>query len=294
YAFIFAIIIGTLYSAADEFHQYFVPARKVNPWDVVAGSIGLAMAQVILFIRNRLSTRYIKKDALDLKLAVILIALSIIFILIPPFNQTFLRIILALPLLLFLPGYLFIAAMFPRRGELTPIERFTLSIGISIAITVFDGFALNYTPWGFRPNSIVLSLSIIMGILLIVAYYQRWRHGEAAYDFSFRDITSFYRTLRSKETETGPDYDPALEKTLIKTMVIAILLVSAMLIYAKVTTEPEKFTALYILGANGKAENYPAEVRIGEASTIMVGVEILAFERQYHLQVCSSMGKYQS
>jgi hypothetical protein len=56
-------------------------------------------------------------------------------------------------------------------------------------------------------------------------------------------------------------------------MVIAILIVTAMVIYTKVTTEPEKFTALYILGANGKADNYSTEVSIGEPSTILVGVE---------------------
>ena len=60
---------------------------------------------------------------------------------------------------------------------------------------------------------------------------------------------------------------------LIKTMIIAILIVTAMLIYAKLTYEPEKFTALYILGENGKAENYPTQVSVGEKSTILVGVE---------------------
>jgi len=275
YASVFAVIIGTAFGATDELHQFFVPGRRANIWDLAADSTGVIIAQALIYTRNRLSGSSKKSMAstLDLKLAVILIAASIIFILVPPFNQTFLRMILALPLLLFLPGYLFISVMFPRRGELGPIERFTLSIGLSIAIFVFDGFALNYTPWGFRPNSIVISLSAIMGLLLIGAYLQRWRCGETGYGFSSRDITSFYHTIRSKETETGPEYDPALEKMLIKTMIIAILLVSAMLIYAKVTTEPEKFTALYILGANGKAENYLPGVSIGEPAAVLVGVE---------------------
>ncbi len=273
HAFIFAVIIGTAYGASDELHQSFVPGRTASIWDLLADSIGISMAQAVIFMKERFSTSKKKVSTLDLKLSIILIILSIIFILIPSFNQTFFRIIFALPLLLFLPGYLLIAAMFPKRGELSPIERFTLSIGLSIAITVFDGFALNYTPWGYRPNSIVISLSLIMGILLTAGYLQRQRLRENAYGFSTEDIASFYRTLRSKETETGPEYNPALEKMLIKTMVIAILLVSAMLVYAKVTTEPEKFTALYILGANGKAENYPTEVRIGEPTSLFVGVE---------------------
>lgn len=210
---------------------------------------------------------------LDLSMAIIFTILSVIFILIPPFNQTFLRIIFALPLLLFLTGYMLIAAMFPRRKELSAIERFTLSIGLSIAITVFDGFGLNYTRWGFRPNSITISLSIILCILFLITIIQRWRYGKESYSFSLGDIRSFYKSVRTKETQTGTEYDPALEKMLIKTMIIAILIVTAMLIYVKVTYEPEKFTTLYILGENGKAENYPAEVWVGEPSTILVGVE---------------------
>ncbi len=272
-AFIFAIIIGTAYGASDEFHQSFVPGRTASIWDLLADFTGVALAQAAVFIYGGLSDKK-KASTLDLKLVLILMLLSILFILVPPFNQTYLRIILALPLLLFMPGYLFITVMFPRKGELSPIERFTLSIGMSIAITVFDGFALNYTPWGFRPHSIVMSLSLIMVLMLIAAYLQRRRRlGEQAYDFSIEHIKSFFRTLKSKETETCPEYDPALEKMLIKTMIIAILIVSVMLVYAKVTTEPEKFTALYILGEKGKAENYLTDVRIGETSTILTGVE---------------------
>lgn len=215
---------------------------------------------------------------LDMKLAAALIILSILFILIPPFNQTFLRIILALPLLLFLPGYLFICVMFPGRSELGSIERLTLSIGLSIAITVFDGFALNYTPWGFRPNSIVISLSVIMGILLIVTNHQRSKLKEKGYTFSSEDIIAFYRVLTSKKTETGPEYDPALEQTLIKTMVFLILLVSAVVVYANVARVPEKFTAFYILGSNGMAENYPSEIYINIPTKILVGIENHEYE----------------
>ncbi|MDD5616174.1 MAG: DUF1616 domain-containing protein [Candidatus Methanoperedens sp.] len=209
----------------------------------------------------------------DIRLSIFLIIFSIIFILIPPFSQTFIRILIALPFLLFLPGYLLISLMFPKKGELSTIERFTLSIGLSIAIVVFDGFGLNYTPWGFRPNSIVISLSIIMGALLLATYFKRKKLGADAYEFSFNDIRSFYFILKSKDPESGPEYDPALEKTLIRTMIIAIILVSAVVLYANLTREPEKFTAFYILGSSGKAENYPDEVYINMPMSLLTGIE---------------------
>ena len=212
-------------------------------------------------------------DNVDLYFIPVFLVLSILFILIPPYNEGFLRIIFALPLLLLMPGYMFIAAMFPKRGDLGAIERFTLSIGLSIAITVFDGFGLNYTQWGFRPDSITISLSIIIMLLLLITFIQRWRYGNESYSFSIGDILSFFNILKTKETQNGPEYDPALEKMLIKTMIIAILIVSAMLIYGKMTQEPEKFTALYILGENRTAENYSTQLSVGEQSSILVGVE---------------------
>lgn len=215
---------------------------------------------------------------LDLKIAFIVIIVSIIFILVPPFDQTFVRIFIAIPFLLFFPGYLFIALMFPRKGELTAIERFTLSIGLSIAIFVFDGFGLNYTTWGFRPNSIVISLSIFMFFTIITAYVRRRKLGEFAYDFSRDDIISFIQILKSKDTETGPEYDPGLEKTLIRTMIFLIILVSAVVVYANVTREPEKFTAFYILGPNGMAENYPENITINTQMNLMTGIENHEFE----------------
>lgn len=221
--------------------------------------------RIIEYLKNRLINN------LDLIFIPILVILAIIFILIPPFNQGFLRIIFALPLLLFLPGYMLIAIIFPKRGELSSIERFTFSIGFSIAITVFDGFGLNYTRWGFKSDSITISLSLIIGMFFLLTFIQRWRYWKESYGFTLSDIRSFYYILKNKEPKTGPDH--ALEKMLIKTMIISILIVSAMVIYTKVNTEPEKFTSLYILGADGKAENYLTEVSIGEPYTILVGVE---------------------
>lgn len=57
------------------------------------------------------------------------------------------RVIGALVLLFFLPGYLLINAMYPRKGELDReydgLYRLTLGIVLSIAVTVFWSFFLN-------------------------------------------------------------------------------------------------------------------------------------------------------
>ncbi|MDD5616173.1 MAG: VanZ family protein [Candidatus Methanoperedens sp.] len=54
HALLFAIIIGTLYGASDEFHQSFVPGRSASIDDLYADSIGLTIAQTIIFIKGKL------------------------------------------------------------------------------------------------------------------------------------------------------------------------------------------------------------------------------------------------
>ena len=63
----------------------------------------------------------------DLALVILLTLSCIPFVLVPPLNETPVRIILGLLLVLFLPGYSLIAALFPRKDDLDGIERIALS-----------------------------------------------------------------------------------------------------------------------------------------------------------------------
>jgi len=113
---------------------------------------------------------------LDLALVIFLILLCIPFVLIPPLNEISpVRIILGLPLVLFLPGYALIAALFIRKDNLDGIERVALSFGLSIAITPLLGLGLNYTPFGIRLTPILIVLSVFTISLAIGAYVRRSR-----------------------------------------------------------------------------------------------------------------------
>ena len=215
-------------------------------------------------MKKTLLQSLVQSPWIDLYLVLVTNILAILFILIPPFNETPLRIPLALVLLLFLPGYVFIAAMFPGR-DISGIERFTLSVGLSIAITVFDGFAISVTVWRFRPTSIVVSLTLIILFFVIITYFMRKR---LPLEQRFvPDARPFIESLKTKEEMTD------IEKALIIAMVGSIIIASGMLIYAKLTFEEEKFTALYILGPGGKAEGYQTNLSFGEPATTIVGVE---------------------
>jgi hypothetical protein len=81
--------------------------------------------------------------------------------------------IFAIPFVIFIPGYCLTAALFPGNKDLEGMERFALSVGLSIVIVPFIGFALNYTEWGIRLTPIIISLVIFAVLMIQVAQYRR-------------------------------------------------------------------------------------------------------------------------
>ena len=114
---------------------------------------------------------------LDLIAVIIFILLTTIFVAVPPLNETALRVVFGFGLVFIIPGYVFVCTLFPDNSEIDTIERIALSMGLSIAITIFTGFALNYTPWGIRLAPILLSLSAITLLFTVTAAGRRLMAG---------------------------------------------------------------------------------------------------------------------
>ena len=109
----------------------------------------------------------------DLSVIVVFVVISAVSIIVPPLNETPLRAVLGFILVLFVPGYVFVSALFPGSDELNGIERLALSIGLSICIVIFIGIALNYTPWGIRLKPILLSISAFTLAFTAISAYRR-------------------------------------------------------------------------------------------------------------------------
>ena len=80
----------------------------------------------------------------------------------------YLRYVFGAALILFLPGYSLIEALYPK-GELDNLIRFALSIGLSLAIVPLTGLVLNYTPFGIRLIPVAFSIAGITVALLVLA-----------------------------------------------------------------------------------------------------------------------------
>jgi hypothetical protein len=85
-----------------------------------------------------------------------------------------LRVALAVPLVLFLPGYAVGAALLPSRS-LEPIERFLVSLGLSFGLTILVGIALGLSPAGLGPLSWAVSLAGVTLVGCLVALARRVR-----------------------------------------------------------------------------------------------------------------------
>jgi Predicted membrane protein len=210
----------------------------------------------------------VKKLPSDLFIIMGLVLLTDIFVLTPGINETMFRNILGLPLVLFLPGYALIAALFPAKYDLDGIERAALSFGLSIAVVPLIGLGLNYTPWGIRTLPILISLSAFTFIMCGLAYLRRASLPESeAFDISFKAAAL---SLKAEVMETS---ESRLDRALTVFLIISILLSIATLAYVVVSPkEGEHFTEFYLLGPEGKADNYTTNYTLGQSGTVIVGV----------------------
>lgn len=78
--------------------------------------------------------------------------------------------------ILFLPGATLIAALYPRASELDELERFALSVGLSLAVVPLVGLVLNYTPWGITLAPIMISLAFFSEALGIAAFIRKFSY----------------------------------------------------------------------------------------------------------------------
>ncbi|MFY9339174.1 MAG: DUF1616 domain-containing protein [Methanosarcina flavescens] len=209
-----------------------------------------------------------KKIPSDLLIVIGLVLLTDIFVLAPGINETILRNVLGLPLVLFLPGYALIAALFPAKSDLDGIERTALSFGLSIAIVPLIGLVLNYTPFGIRLLPVLVCLSIFIFIMCWLAYIRRASLPETeAFEISFS------AAALSLKNEILEKPESKLDRALTIILILSILMSVATLEYVILTPkEGEHFTEFYVLGPQGIADNYTTDYTLGQSGTMIVGI----------------------
>jgi len=209
---------------------------------------------------------------IDLKLTILITLLCIPFVI----NEMSMRIILGLPLLLFLPGYSLVTTLFPKRHDLGVIERVALSFGLSIAVVSLLGLALNYTSLGIKLIPILIVISTFTTSLSIIAWIRR-----SKLPVEERFKVPFEKLLKINLGQS------TLDKGLSIILVISIIISAVTLTYAVMTPKMgERFTEFYLLNSNGLASDYPTELIVGDEGELIIGIVNHEYENIfYHLEV---------
>ena len=237
------------------------------------------------------SVRYLPLDLLGVLVAAFAAALAVTL---PVISETPLRAVVTFPFLLFVPGYSFVAAVFPTaetRGEAEPshpplsnVERFTLSLGSSVAIVPLFGLALNFTPWGFRLVPMLVALELFSVVCIGFAATRRSKLSEDG-RFSL-PVGRWYHDFRSEFVPQRTRTDVALNVALAAVFLLAVASVS----YALVDQQSgEQYTEMYLLTENDDGrlvtEGYPTELTATQSRTLVVGVRNHEHERMSYTVV---------
>ncbi|WP_455449630.1 DUF1616 domain-containing protein [Natrinema thermotolerans] len=247
--------------------------------------------------------RPLRRLPADLAGVVALVVATNVAVLTPFLRETPLRVPLGLAFVLFVPGYAFVAALFPEAGEspgssdgddaaggtdadgadgwtdsitsragIDGIERIALSFGLSIAVVPLLGLVLNFTPWGIRLGPIMLAVSGFTLGATAVATRRRWDLPETErFQVPYRE---WYAAGREELLEPDTRADTALNVLLVLSVVLAAGSVGYAVL---VPPEGEQFSAIYLLTEDDDgelvADDYPSEFVRGESQEVIVGVD---------------------
>lgn len=178
-------------------------------------------------------------------LAVVILTLLLVFV-VAFVPSVPLRVILGLPVLLFFPGYALLQALFVDKPRMDGLERLAISGVMSIAVVTLTGFVLNYTIWGIR-----------LGPML---------YAVAAFVMAASAVGIARRMGPSRKGRFVVELDLALPRwpagragrSVSIFLVVSIVVALGAVGYVSTgLTAREPFTEFYVLGPDGRAQDYP-------------------------------------
>jgi uncharacterized membrane protein len=204
----------------------------------------------------------------DLALAVLWLVASTILIFVTALNASPVSYLFFLPVLLFIPGYCILAALFPKNDDIGFAERSALSFGLSIVLASLTGFVEDFTLGVIQLDLVVLILLIISGVMILGAFLRRAiLPQEQRFGISFSRIRDAIR-----EGLFHPESD-RVDRLLSVILVLIIIAAISTTIYVIASPkESEHFSEFYILGENRMAEDYPNQIIAGLQYPMFIGV----------------------
>ncbi|WP_435146429.1 DUF1616 domain-containing protein [Halobaculum sp. P14] len=228
----------------------------------------------------------------DLALVAVSTLLTAVVVAVQPLGQTPIRLVLGAAFLTFVPGYAFVAALFPESAAaprqlseqsrsdpeaagasaegISGLERVVLSFVVSVVAVPLVGIALRFTAWGVRLLPFVLALgSGTLVAALLAARRRRALPPEQRFAVPWREWISAGRAgLRRSEAD--------VETALTVLLACSLVLAASSVAFAAMAPQSNGNTNLYLLteNASGAAtpSGYPSTMTVGEPHSFVVGV----------------------
>lgn len=204
--------------------------------------------------------------------------------------------LVALPVLLFAPGYALISLLFPEdpdahRGDapsLGLVERFGLAVALSVGIVPMIALGLNFTSYGVRAVPVAAGVAAFVLACSLLALFVRSRLSiERRFDTDVSgwmaevDADSLRTDDRSLRDRGLFDIETRGQRVVTLVLVVSVLVFGASIAFAATVPESpasdERFTEFYLLGENESgtlsARAVPTEFEAGGSRTIHVGIE---------------------
>jgi uncharacterized membrane protein len=161
------------------------------------------------------------------------------------------------------PGYVFLVALLPKRGNLDGVERLALSIGLSLAIAPLVGLVLNFTPWGLNTFALTLSLLVLVFCLAGVGLYRQRRLPR---EERFEPLVALLAVKLGTNRPLG-------DRVLSVALVLALLGTIAGVAYATGRhVKTSSFSEFYVVGPQGTVANYPTMLAPEEEGRVILGI----------------------
>lgn len=204
--------------------------------------------------------------------------------------------LLGIPVLLFVPGYLLVAVLFPASGSETQnfwestreqgidwVERLALSFGMSVAILPIFALVVG-TWWGFTLTNVLNGLSILLVLGVVLAALQRIRTP----DHLRYSVASIPEDLGFERTGVPGGWNVDTIASVL--LVVAVLAAVGSVGYAVATPyQSTPSTTMYLATENETGSlvtaGYPSGVTVGEGTDLVLGLQNSEERRQEYTVV---------
>lgn len=199
------------------------------------------------------------------------------------------RIPLGFIFVLFAPGYALAAVLFPYNGnrskhgavlteqegtwgQITFVERLVVSVGLSVAIVPLAGLVLGYSPWGYNPTVLTVTIASLTIIAAIAGTIRRWTvPSDQRFIVPTVSIPTHFAAFIGKPATSR-------EETLVVVIILGLVVSTAGIGFAAtVPGNGERFTEFHIQAQDADSgaiepDAYPNAWAVAEPVDVVVGL----------------------